>query len=460
MTLQQYLEPLLKNFRDSRTKKNIGSVFSKIIETKSVKLWSNANDRAEYERLRRVIGKDLKNVLDDKKISEALVNNSIGSLALQGDLILLHDPSDIRKQYSNKLEGLGKVRSLKNQVINGYGTFNTVVVDIFGKQLRLLDTEVYSNGTSDYVTQKELKQQEQGCSETATDDECIRYKAVETLVSNNNYTNLSLITRKQLKELSQRLKSKQEVGQLTHVLDRGFDDESLFDFIDEELNDKFVIRLKISRLSEEKEIDHEGKERRIKLIKQSSPYIDVRHYQKVMIKNKVYHDVKCLLEWGNKLGKYGVVKVQLIKRDGAPIFKQPMLLLCNYEIKDKEQAFGVYRMYLKRSKIEGVFKFLKEVLGWEEFQVRDFESIKSLLTLCYFVAGYFYEIESLLIQQDFIQFVAGLGGGKGKITRYYILKGFSCLFTKFKVDSWIEEHSITPEKLTEIMKFVQMGMMI
>ena len=69
-------------------------------------------------------------------------------------------------------------------------------------------------------------------------------------------------------------------------------------------------------------------------------------------------------------------------------------------------------MYLKRSKIEGVFKFLKEVLGWEEFQVRDFESIKSLLTLCYFVAGYFYEIESLLIQQDFIQFVAGLGGGK------------------------------------------------
>lgn len=70
-----------------------------------------------------MIGKDLKNVLDDKKISEALVNNSIGSLALQGDLILLHDPSDIRKQYSNKLEGLGKVRSLKNQVINGYGTF-------------------------------------------------------------------------------------------------------------------------------------------------------------------------------------------------------------------------------------------------------------------------------------------------------------------------------------------------
>ena len=407
-----------------------------------------------------MVGKDVKNVLDDKKISEALVHNSVGSLALQGELILLHDPSDIRKEYSKKLEGLGKVRSLKNQIINGYGTFNTVVVDIFGKQLRWLDTEVYSNGTADYVTQKELKQQEQGCPDTATEDEYIRYEVVKTLISSNNHTNLSLITRSQLRELSQRLKSKKQVGQLTHVLDRGFDDESLFDFIDEDLNDKLVIRLKISRVSEEKEIDHEGKERRIKLIKQISPYVDERHYQKIMIKNKVYQDVRCLLEWGNKLGKYGVVKVQLIKRDGNPIFKQPMLLLTNYEIKDKDQAFDICRMYLKRSKIEGVFKFLKEVLGWEEFQVRDFESIKSLLTLCYFVAGYFYEIESLLIQQDFIQFVAGLGGGKGKITRYYILEGFSCLFTKFKVDSWIEEHSITPEKLTEIMKFVQMGMMI
>jgi hypothetical protein len=406
------------------------------------------------------MGKDVKNVLDDKKISEALISNSVGSLAVHGDLILLHDPSDIRKEYSAKLEDLGKVKSLKNQIINGYSTFNTVVVDVFGKQLRLLDTEVYSNRSVNYITQEELKQQEKDCSDTATADERNRYEVVKALMSTGDYINLSLITRNQLKELSHRLKAKETVGQLTHVLDRGFDDESLFDFIDQELHDKFVIRGKISRVSEEKEIDSEGKERRIKLIKQESPYKDERHYQKIMIKNKVYQDIRCVLEWGNKLSNYFIVKVQLIKRDGTPIFKQPMLLIVNYEVQNKEQAFDIYRIYLKRSKIEGVFKFLKEVLGWEEFQLRDFESIKSLLTLCYFVAGYFYEMESLLIQQDFIRFVAMLGGGKGKITRYYILQGFSSLLIKSTVDQWMDEYSITPEKLVEIMKFVKTGRFI
>ena len=38
----------------------------------------------------------------------------------------------------------------------------------------------------------------------------------------------------------------------------------------------------------------------------------------------------------------------------------------------------VYHIYLLRSKIEAVFKFLKDVLSWEEFQVRDWESIKNI----------------------------------------------------------------------------------
>lgn len=432
-------------------------VFSKIIETKSIRLWSGAKGRAEYERIRRVIGKDIKSPLTDKKISEALLHNSVGSLAVQGDLILLHDPSDIRKEHSRKLENLGKVKSLKNQIINGYGSFNTVVVDVFGKNLRLLDTEIYSNRSPDYVTKDELKKQEKECPKMATDDERNRYGKVKELVAKDDYVNLSLITRKQLKEISGRLKAKEGVGNLTHVLDRGFDDESLFDFIDSELNDNLVIRLKVSRVSEETGIDSDGKARRIKLINQNFPDTDERHYQKIVVKNKVYQDVRCVLSWGNKLGKYSVVKIQLIKRDGIAIFKQPLLLLTNYEILDKEIAFNIYRIYLKRSKIEGVFKFLKEVLGWEEFRVRDFESIKTLLTLCYFVAGYFYEIESLLIQQDFIQFIAELGGGKGKITRYYILQGFSSLIIKYTADALIEKHAITPEKLTEIMKWAKMG---
>lgn len=75
-----------------------------------------------------------------------------------------------------------------------------------------------------------------------------------------------------------------------------------------------------------------------------------------------------------------------------------MLLLTNRQVKTAAQAHDIYLTYLSRSKIEGVFKFLKDVLGLPEFQVRDFESIKNIIALCFFLGGYFYEIESELVE--------------------------------------------------------------
>jgi hypothetical protein len=58
-----------------------------------------------------------------------------------------------------------------------------------------------------------------------------------------------------------------------------------------------------------------------------------------------------------------------------------MLLITTIEVNTYLEAQEIYRIYLLRSKIESVFKFLKEVLGWEEFQVRDWESIKNLIAI-------------------------------------------------------------------------------
>ena len=112
---------------------------------------------------------------------------------------------------------------------------------------------------------------------------------------------------------------------------------------------------------------------------------------------------------------------------------------------------------MKRAKIESVFKFLKDVLGWEESQIRDFKAIKTILTFCYFVAGYFYEIESALIENDVIKFIAYLGNGKGKVTRHYILQGFAKMITKVEVDDAIEEFNITPEQIKQIMQLMMRG---
>jgi hypothetical protein len=163
---------------------------------------------------------------------------------------------------------------------------------------------------------------------------------------------------------------------------------------------------------------------------------------KLLIKNKVYQQVKCLFEWDaySIEGKdYTAVRISLIDRKGAPIFKEPMLLITNRPVSNAEQARYAYHLYLKRFKIEGVFKFLKNALGWEDFQVRDFESIKNIIALCFFVGGYFYEIESALTQNHTIQYLCALGDGKGKVTRHYFLKGIAKLLIHKSVEQFVEQ---------------------
>jgi hypothetical protein len=151
------------------------------------------------------------------------------------------------------------------------------------------------------------------------------------------------------------------------------------------------------------------------------------------------------------------VRISLLDRKGVSIFKEPMLLITNRSVLNAEQARCIYHLYLKRFKIEGVFKFLKNVLGWEDFQVRDFESIKNIIALCFFVGGYFYEIESTLTQNQTIQYLCELGGGKGKITRHYFLKGIAKLLIYKSVEQFVEQQSISPDQFEKMMALVTLN---
>jgi len=61
---------------------------------------------------------------------------------------------------------------------------------------------------------------------------------------------------------------------------------------------------------------------------------------------------------------YKVVRVTLKTRPLQNIFKEPMLILTNRQIKTLVPAHGIYFRHEQRSKIEGVFKFLKDVQGF------------------------------------------------------------------------------------------------
>jgi hypothetical protein len=458
MALIQYMSALLSNFKDKRIIRNIEQMVQKIVENKSIRIWSNAKDKAEFDRHKSLLNGSLKSVLDDEKISEALQKNGVQALQGKDRLVLLHDPCDIRKEYCRELENLGKVRSLDNEIVNGYCTFNTIALDEGSKKLQLLDLSVYSNGDPHYVTQEEFKQFHKGTLQKSDNQQDrLRAEQIKQFIDEDTYLNLSRLTRRQLQQTSELFKKDNPHMILTHVLDRQFDADDNFSFIDKDLRDEFVIRMKLSRNSDQSAIDENThKEHWIKLKDVAFAHRESFFFDKLLIKNKVYQQVQCLIEWDAYPiddNTYTAVRINLLDRKGENIFKEPMLLITNRSAANAQQARYVYLTYLKRSKIEGVFKFLKSALGWEDFQVRDFESIKNIIALCFFIGGYFYEIESSLTKNYVIQYICELGDGKGKVTRYYFLKGLAKIITYKSVEQFATQRSMSPDQFQEMISF-------
>ena len=149
---------------------------------------------------------------------------------------------------------------------------------------------------------------------------------------------------------------------------------------------------------------------------------------------------------------YSVVRVTLWQRNGRKVFKEPMLLVTNFKVRSDQMTWFIFSTYLKRSKIEGVFKFLKTELGWETFQVRDFVAIQHLIVLCYFIGGYFYEIEDQLIENEWMRQICKLGNGKGKITKVFFLRGLKKVAHYLEMKQFMEDNNLTEEKLIELFK--------
>lgn len=452
MKLLDYIDSLTSTFKDVRVVRKTKDLVEKIIEHKTIKLWTISNDKAEYERYIRLLDGSLKSVLDDEKIAEALREKSVAAFDGYERLFLLHDPCDIRKAYAWKMEKLGKVRDLEGKIINGYSSLGTAVVDEAGQRVYPADISIYSNRDDHYVKAVELKAYEKGKLQASTDRvERQRTEQIEQYIAEDSYLNLSRVTQEQLRRMSAAFKEHNPQVRLCHVMDRQYDDEKgIFVFIDEELEDDFVVRLKLSRNSNQSTYD-EQKDKQV-AVKLKVADFAAKHcfvIPKFKRKGRVYQSVTCQIEIDTLTltGKaYTVVRVTLFDRHKKPIYKNPMLLISNIALKSAQQGVHIYRIYLLRAKIEQVFKFFKDVLGWEEFQIRDYEAIKNLLALCFFIGAYFYEIESELINNHKVALIAQLGGGKGKVTRHYFLQGLKKMLVladvaRFRANNEVDDHT-------------------
>jgi hypothetical protein len=240
-----------------------------------------------------------------------------------------------------------------------------------------------------------------------------------------------------------------------HLIDREADDAHYFKLI-EDLGDKFVIRLKSNRNSDVQYWDDEqDREKWLKIIDKPLEKAFTRPFEKFVWKSKVYQNAKAEFSYEhmNLTGQWvWVVKIKVMDRNGKPIFKQPMILTTNHTLTHDDLAVFIYQQYLKRSKIEGVFKFLKEHLGWEEFQVRNFQAIQNLILLAFFVGAYFFECEKEIVKDFLTQTICKIGGGKGKVTKYFFLNGLAKIANFVEVQDFIKENGISEQEIRDFIR--------
>ncbi|EAY24679.1 hypothetical protein M23134_02546 [Microscilla marina ATCC 23134] len=396
----------------------------------------------------------LKTVLDSEKLNISLLANNSEYFKDKDYVVVLHDPSDIRKKYSQEADHLCKVLDLDKKLINGYRSLSSACVDIRGKNLRLLRCSPYSTTDANYLKVEELRLYEDNKLKDQN-----RAKEIKLALTSGQGYNLKSLVKDHTSQITGQIRASNPNAVIVDVYDRGFDDTEVFEH-ETDLGNLFVVRSKLNRVSNELQVCSSGKEKNIKLRHQQFFQGDEVHYQKMTLQGKTYQDAKGVFEWNEVEIKgriYSVVKIRFFDRAGRNIFKNPMLLITNMQVDQLQMAQMVFELYCKRAKIEGVFKFCKEVLGWEDNRIPDYNVVKNLISLIYFVAGYFYEIEDQLTQDKTIEWIAQLGGGKGKITRHFILNGFAQLINYKLAQRFFEQQDISPEQVNDALNRFSFG---
>lgn len=425
-----------------------------------------SNHKRAYDVFKGLLNGEQVNTLTSQQIQSVVLAKASQSAVGKRRLHILKDGCDIRKPASSDMEHLGKVLSLSKQVINGYQSMNSIVIDADNQTLSLLYHELYSNKHPNYVSQETLHN-----PELASPKEL-------SLIASGEAINTKILYQKSIKKVHQTLKSANESVILSYISDREFDDIENYEYIDD-LGDEFITRAKLSRLSDEVQTTYTPKgklskrTKQVKLVDKSFANKGQYLIEKLTIKNKTYYNATALLEWEDRGGgpfklngstsgvppstkTYQVVRITLLKSDKKPIFEHPMLLITNRKVDSLEIAKEVYHAYLLRFKIEIVFKFLKQNIGWETFQVRDWESIRNLLALVFFMVGYFKELEDELKKHPMAKFIVDLALSKGKITTFFLLKGIEKLVNFVQVKAMIDQNNITNEQINEL--FQQLGL--
>ncbi len=434
-SFEEYMGEIVENtLQDKRSQSNLSTLLCKMKNEKTLQMWHLSADKKEYDRFEYLLSKHREtNGIVGSGFNELLLEKGNQSLAGEVTATIIHDPCYIRKEHSKELENLDRVRNLDGKMINGYRTFNSVLLG--QENITLLGCHPYS--------QKE-----------------------ESKLGEGHLTNKE-VSFDQIRQISHGLKKDIPSRTIIHLMDREADDIEYFKLIDKELDDKFIFRLKSNRNSDVEYI-FEKRDDGGNLIKESLRFVKIhkktlsnrfdRVFERFMYKGKCYREARAKVSYERMwVGDdyYWIVKIGMETRTGRAIFAKPMVLITNIPIILDDIAVFIYQKYLKRSKIEGVFKFLKEELGWEDFRVRDFIAIKNIILLGFFVGAYFCEREPELIKNPLVMLICDLARSKGKVTKHFFMLGLKKLAQYQMTVQFFEENQLSKEDIEQLLQLLK-----
>lgn len=399
-------------FNDSRNNNNFYKLANNILEYKSPEIYANSKTEGDGRKMRRLLEH---NDFSVDLINSELLHKERIKLCSGANYIPI-DGSEMRKSNSKKMENLMKVRELGGKLVNGYRTVNAILIQ--KNKIQLLCTIPYSSSADDFKSEN-----------------TITFNLMDNISKSIDKGN----------------------NHITYLLDSKYDDQKYFERIAKE-EDFFIVRVKHLK---RRVLDNRGKSRALVDLKYRK--IGTIEYETIFVVGKKYKNVRAHFSYASisyKEQKLTVINVKLQNGKGNDLFEKPFYIITNitYSRFSKDRIVRIYNAYLKRWKIELVFKFLKNNLGWEKFGLKSYKANKNLIAMTFMVAAYLYEIEEVDVDEQILSYLAYIGRGKGKISKKYILQGIEKIIT---VNSTIESlrENYTEEQIDEIHKALKLERM-
>jgi hypothetical protein len=352
------------------------------------------------------------------------------------ELWLILDGSDLRKRYAQEMPDLMQVRDLDGRLVPGYRTLN--VLGLTPQRRGILYHRLFSSQEAGFVSE-------------------------------------SLEVQQALQTVSQAAAPLKEEKAVTWIMDSGLDDIAVWRTIWEQ-DEHLVCRLKHQdRLVEHQTGSGKWKAGNIqrarghgRLLATARAELVVRRgRQKKAKRQRVTAEIRACplrLSYETNVRREGtgetvqkvvwLVEIRLLGTHLAP-----GLLITDWSVTNAESAVRIFRMYRQRWAVEDSFKFVKDLLGWEEVQLLDLKGIRTLLALGWVAAGFLYDL-GVSLEWEEVRLLARLGGwtfrkdrkpGKTVLTRG-LQRLMTMLATQAFLNRYAADHGGLPPRIDALLR--------